>query len=156
MVAASFAVENLVTFSSPEKAFLFSQSGEIKIIEEGKNSAGILYYQGDTQQQDIIMRQGDRWKIGADFLNKEIRLEYEPMKSITVKRARGTLDYYVLIYQPFTSKVIEVSDNKGSEFRFIQEDHKEMETFGAIYYAYVYDLNDTYELYIDGKTIKLS
>jgi hypothetical protein len=143
-------VENaFITFSSPESAFRYTNSGDVMLVVEGEESAWVL---GD-EFSDIIPKSGSRWKFSiAGDLNTIISDISLNGIDFSVDHYMDSDDYYITVTNP-NGGVIDVTDNRNSKFFHIEKYNNMLDITYYIYYAYVHDLDDEYTLIVNGEVI---
>lgn len=150
-------IENLfVNFTSPEKAFHYLYSGDVIETIDGNSSTMILYKNNDVHSQTIIPKKNNGWKLDVFQFNVSILSKTIDRHIINVYKARDTDDYYVTVWDTFTNDIVNVSDSKGSNFQYIEEENKATLDKNVTYFAYVKDLDDNYSIIINGKSISLT
>lgn len=149
-------IENLfVDFSSPEKAFNYLYSGNIKKTIDGESSTMILYTKNNVHSQAIIPKNNNNWKLDIFQLNNSIAAKTVNRHIINIYNARNTDDYYITIWDSFTDHSINVTDNENSKFQYIIEENRATADKNIIYYAYIKGIEKNYSITIDGEKISL-
>ena len=149
-------IENVfIHFSTPEKAFYYSASGTITGVMEGEQSAIILHRGNDASSSSFIPKGKKGWKIGTFFTYREIASKLVDTRMITITNVKNTDDYYVTVWDPFATNIVEITDSEGSNFQYIEDEHKSTPDRVITYYTYVKGLAKGYTMTIDGETIKL-
>lgn len=155
-LSALCPIENLViSFSNPEKVFHYLHSGEITGTINGNSSSMILYRSNDDNSWAIIPKGKNGWKIGTYFSYKEIFNKTIERRVVKVYNVKNTEDYYVIIWDPLATDVVDITDNKGAEFTHNMMANEVLSTKNVMYYTYVKNIRDGYALIIDGNEIIL-
>ena len=148
-------VENLfVTFASPEEAYRYANTGTVGTVVEGKTTCFVVASDGKTESCLIIPSAGHGWKIGRGVDTKLVNRQISDVASVQVYQYKDTNEFYVVV-SGVQAGELEVSDNRGSAFfaasHFVQALDAEYYT----YYAYVFGLDQTYQLRIGKETINV-
>ncbi len=149
--------KSVQTYSSPEEAFRYKNQGEILLVLEGEQSAYVIAQQsGSTYAYDLVARDGDMWRpVTGVSANPTVITSGSAV--IRIYRYDKTGDYYLSVTDGGGQNVT-VSDNCGSLFHRIGDTYAVSGgTFSAYtYYAYVPDLDDAYQLTINGRAVTLA
>lgn len=151
-----FPVENLfIRFSSPESALSYSViNGGIQGKIDGNQSTLILYQSGDSTAISIFPKDEKGWKIGTHLSYEQILSKnIDKYHSIDIYHTKNTDDYYILVFNPFSSGISEVANNKKSVFKTVIEEIPETGKKNIIYYSYVPSMDNNYSLFINGKIV---
>ncbi len=142
-----------INFSSPQKAFYYYNSEEIKAILDGENSTMIISDDNNADQITIIPKsKKGKWKIGTGFNVETISVFMQKNINISIDKHRHSNDYYIYI-TTIGNIEYKVSDNCNSEFYSISD---ETNGYFQTYAAYIKNYNDDYSIFINDKKIKLS
>lgn len=148
-----FPIENLfITFSSPEKSYNYVNSEEVKIVVSGKIS-NLVIGKGHDYVYLIVPKTEEGWKIGRGLDVKMIPQQYYEGIVIGIYQYKNTKDYYVEV-EDINGEQCTLKDNRNSHFEILEHNLTEDKT-GYRYYAYVYDIDDSYALNVNGKTLSL-
>ncbi len=123
-------VENaLITFSSPEATFNYTNSDNVILVVEGEESALVI---GDDVS-DIIPKSGTGWKQSLAW-DVKIVVNKRSSNGIVfwVYQYKDTRDYYVAASDPKGGS-IDVTDNRDSVFYHEEEPNN---TFDVTIYTY--------------------
>lgn len=149
-------IENaFLEFSSPEKAFHYLYTGDVKSTIDGESSTMVLYTNNNASSWAIIPKSGNGWKLDVLQSNKDILSKTVDRYIINVFNARNTEDYYVTIWDTFTKDIIDITDSKGSKFQYIEEENKGTSDKNVKYFTYVKGLEDGYSITIGNETYVL-
>ena len=143
-------------YPSPEEAFRYKNQGEILLVLKGEQSAYVIAQQsGSTYAYDLVARDGDMWRpVTGVSANPAVITSGSAV--IRVYQYGKTGDYYLSITDGGGQDVT-VADNRGSQFHRIGDTYAVSGgTFSAYtYYAYVPDLDDAYQLTVNGRAVTL-
>ncbi len=147
-------VENLfISFPSVESVFDYTDSGDIKTVVEGEESALVIYENEDSFSSIVLPKTDDGYKIGTFFSHSTLSKTTTLNAMITVDQASGTQDYYVEVSPTKNNFPVEVSDNRDSVFEiYISENET---TTNLYHYVYVKDLDESYQIIIDGVPLSI-
>lgn len=148
--------KSVQAYPSPEEAFRYKNQGEILLVLEGEQSAYVIARQsGSTYAYDLVARDGDMWRpvTGVSATPTVIT---SGSAVIRIYRYEDTGDYYLSVTDG-SGQAVAVTDNRGSQFHRIGDIYAVSGgTFSAYtYYAYVPDLDDAYQLTINGRVASL-
>ena len=163
--------ENLfVTYPSPQSALRYmGEYGEIGGLVNGKASSLVIYSQTVNANKDdelriyvegLLPKTEKGWKIAEKSVlpasADSIEQNYGEYRITLARPKHGAVkDYYVIVYHFHEiGGATEVSDSAGSDF------HKFVGTEGyhkgtSWWYAYIEQLDENYELIIDGEPVKI-
>jgi hypothetical protein len=139
-------------YASPEEAFRYKNQGEILLVLEGEQSAYVVAEQGgNSYAYDFIARVGDVWHPVSGIQTKPIVITQGSVV-IRIYRYRKTDDYYISITDG-KGQDVEIEDNRNSYFYTIGDSYALADgTFSMYtYYAYICDLDETYQLTVNGE-----
>lgn len=143
-------------YPSPEEAFRYKNQGEILLVLKGEQSAYVIAQQsGSTYAYDLVARDGDMWRpVTGVSVNPAVITSGSAV--IRVYQYGKTGDYYLSITDGGGQDVT-VADNRGSQFHRIGDTYAVSGgTFSAYtYYAYVPNLDDAYQLTVNGRAVTL-
>ena len=143
--------ENLfITFSSPEKAFYYTNLETIDVVVEGEESTMIICANNTEQRVTLLPKTNEGWKIKSRFKVK-ISIVVSDY-SISIFSYDNT-DYYVIVTEFMEPEIINITDNYGSVFT----KHVEQVSTGKSYVTYFSYIEDphAYELIINGDRIQI-
>lgn len=151
--SAFYPIENsVITFSSPEKAFCYFQSAEIKLIVSGNETDFVSGSNHNSNSFLILPKTEKGWKTST---GNDLRIVCKKhIGGITVAeiyKHRNFNDLYVVIHGVEGNRN-KISDNAGSEFQSIKSSD-----YGN-YYMYVAHINSnekSYYISINGEEILL-
>lgn len=152
-----------VVFDSPEEALASVNSfGEVYQVLDGEESSLVIAENlrvPDSPTKLIAPKSGDGWKAATGAESFPIMI-FDVSKSGTsqvyVYRYRDTGDYYIRVIN-INGALKSISDNRGSEFYIFEEQTSRAPFFepSVHYYTYVPDLDESYTLTVNGKTVNL-
>jgi len=146
-VSSLFPVENLfVTFSTPEKSFHYINLEKAKIVISGDTTDLVI---GHEDTYLIVPKTDKGWKIGRGLDTKNVSVNYNDGIIVALFKHKKSGEYYVEV-SDVEGKACTIKDSGNSKFYNVKD--------GEIcrYYAYVHNLNDSYELFVNGKRVNLS
>lgn len=145
--------ENLfITFSSPEKAYHYSNMGTIDAVIEGEESTMIICANNTEQRIALLPKTKAGWKIKSRLKVKIsiVRSNY----NISICGYNNT-DYYVIVTEILEPEIVNITDNYGSVFtKHVEQIVSTGESY-VTYFSYIEDPNG-YELIINGDIIQIS
>lgn len=144
---------NIVSFSTPQKAYAYSHTGNAEVVADGAESTFMVHYNGaDSAEQYLIPKKGNRWTPGLGMNLVTVKEKSEGNIFVYIYNCRGTDDYYAVVrYFSDTPKTI--SDNHNSDFgKYISIDFAD--EFYYMNYAYIGVFNADYQITIDDLFIK--
>lgn len=150
-----FPFENVfVTFSTPESAFAYANSGNVKLVIGGSKTDFVVAEKGDINIYSIIPKAEKGWKLSVGFDTKNIIQKVSNGIVIYVYQYKNTDDYYITIFDT-NGGPLEVADIYNSEFFYLTRiDEYLNETFYT-YYTYVQKLDSQYCLTVNGQPISI-
>ena len=112
-------------YESPERAFAHFNKGEVVEVVEGRETGLIVYKDDNTTGLALLPKsKNGAWKIrtlwSKTVYQKAVRATDEGC-TVTILQARGTDDFYVNICDDFSHSKPAVSDNRGSDFLYYEE-----------------------------------
>lgn len=134
------------------RSLSLQKSREILLVLEGEQSAYVVAEQGgNSYAYDFIARDGDVWHPVSGIQTKPIVITQGSVV-IRIYRYRKTDDYYISITDG-KGQDVEIEDNRNSYFYTIGDSYALAdETFSMYtYYAYICDLDETYQLTVNGE-----
>lgn len=149
-------VENaLITFSSPEAAFNYTNSDDVILVVEGQESALVIGDAGKKNSFDIIPKSGTGWKLSLAW-DANIVLNDIPSDNVIfrVYQYKDSSEYYIEVLNGMGT-ALDVADNRDSEFCRLKQANNTLDITLNTYYAYVHNLDDEYTLTVDGKTFSV-
>lgn len=147
------SIENIfINFDSPEKAFHYLYSGDVRGIANGDASSFVVYEKNGTQGQTIIPKNKNGWKLDVFQKNESMLTKTVNRYIISIYNARNTDDYYVMVWAPI-SDIADISDSNGSVFMCVENDNGSRIHDSTLCFAYVKSLDENYSLNIDGDSI---
>lgn len=102
----------------------------------------------------IIPKSDGAFKIGMGTDIQRVSQISCKSSSVTIYKYKDTDDFYIAVAGADSGE-LNVSDNRGSEFKVLKEYHSSLNETFYTYFAYVNSLDDGYVLTVDGETIKV-
>lgn len=154
-ISALIPIENaFVTFSSPQSAYNYNNSGSVKLIVNGEKTDFIVGSKGDTNVYIIVPKSNDGWKLGMGLDTKRVIQTISDGISVNVYQYKDSDDYYITVLDT-SGGASDVTDNRSSKFQCLEKSNSVLNETFYTYYAYVNDYNDQYALTVNGETIKI-
>lgn len=153
-ISALIPIENaFVIFSSPESAYHYNNSGDVKLVVNGEESDFIVGSNGDTEVYTIVPKSNDGWKLGMGLDTKRVVQITSDGISVCVYRYKNSDDYYITVFDT-TGGPFDITDNRSTKFQCLDESNSALNKTFYTYYAYINDYDNQYVLTVNGKTIK--
>lgn len=152
-VLCLFPVENyLFSFESAEKAYHYSNSGEIKAVLEGENSDFVVGKKDDVYIYSVIPKAEDGFKasVGADI--KRVFHDFTNGISVEIYQHKRIDDFYISVMNTEGGD-FEIKDSANSEFYPVANKNAPLNKTFYTYYAYIKEDSVPYELTVNGKTV---
>ncbi len=151
---------NFISFKTSKQAFSYSNKGEIIYTLEGSKSGLIIYRDDDAIGLSFLPKtQKERWKMDSAFSFVTVYDKSTDIKNvdynITIYQIKKTNDYYVALDAWFVNEKPIVSDNKLSNFEFVERMYENTSRKSYSFYGYVGDLGDKYQIQVNGETIDI-
>lgn len=154
-ISALIPIENaLITFSSPESAYNYNNSGNIKLIVDGEKTNFVIGTKGDTDIYAIVPKSNGGWKIGMGLDTKKVIQTISDGITIYVYQYKNTNDYFITVLDTKGGSS-DITDNLHSEFKYLEKSNSTLGKTFYTYYAYINDFNDQYALTVNDKLIKI-
>lgn len=145
-ILALLPVENaFLAFSSPQSAYQYNHTGNVKLIVSGKITDFVVGAKGDVDEYTILPKSDDGWKLGMGFDTKRIHQTISDGVVIYVYQYKNSDDYYITILDT-DGGPLELTDNRNSDFQCLEHKDEVLRTTFYTYYAYVHDYDDSYAL----------
>lgn len=147
-------VENLIIgFSTPESAFSYNNSGEIKEICEYENCALVIAATGDGELTTHVLPKKDgKWKLETTY-NRRRDVTTKSYCMVERLYVPNSDDCFVIITHSTSGNIADVptnvADSRNTKFTAVS--YPDMITF---YYGFVEDMDDGYTIHVDGEKIK--
>jgi len=147
--SAFLPVENLfISFTSPESAFYYTNSGKITDIIYGDNSCLIF----SSSEKAYILKSSSGYNITTMFSEKRISQNLVTPMSFWVYRVSGTDDYYVMGYKcEDIDGPVNIYDGNGD----LKGTFEDVTTSGFTY-AYVSKFDNRYYAIVNGKKVQIA
>lgn len=154
-VFALIPVENaFVSFSSSENAYKYNHSADVKLTVNGGQSDFVTGEKNGANVYAIIPKSDGVFKIGMGTDIQRVSQISCKSSSVTVYKYKDTDDFYIAVAGTDSGE-LNVSDNRGSEFKVLKEYHSSLNETFYTYFVYVNSLDGGYALTVDGETIKV-
>lgn len=145
---------HLMSFSTPQKAYMYSHTGKAEIVADGAQSTFMVRNNGaESAEQYLIPKKGNRWTPGLGmnlFTAKEKR---EGNVSVSIYNCKGTDDYYAVV-RYFSDTPKKINDTHNSNFeKYIYIDFPDEKYY--LNYAYIGVFDADYQITVDDLFIKL-
>lgn len=152
-ISALVPIENaFITFSSPESAYQYSNSGDVKLIVDGKETDFIIGAKGKTNSYAIIPKTDRGWKMSIGIDTKRVVQTMSDGIIIYVYQYKNSDDYYITIMDTNGGSLI-ITDNNNSTFYALSETNSALNKTFYTYYASINGINEQYTLTVNGRTI---
>ena len=143
-----FPIENLfITFSTPEKSYNYVNSEEVRRIIPGENT-DLVIGEGSSYVYLIVPKTDKGWKVGRGLDTKNVSVTYKDGIVVEIYQYKDSNEFYVEI-ENLKDSDFAIADNVDSEF------YEFIDRMSYKYYGYVYDLDESYELYVNGEKMNL-
>lgn len=148
-------IENaFITFSTPESAFSYVNTGNIKLVINGSQTDLVVAQKEDAKIYSIIPKTENGWKLGMGIDTKRIIQKTFEGIIIYVYQYKNTNEYYITVLNT-NGGMLELSDNHDSTFFHVDEVNEELNETFYIYYTYIKALDEQYTLIVNGNKIIL-
>lgn len=148
-----FPVENLfISFPSAEKAFRYSNTGEIKAVIEGEHSDMVIGKRDDAYTYSVIPKTQEGWKICVGTDIKRVFYDYADGVSVEIYQHRSIDDFYVCASDTRGAN-FEIKDNVNSEFFSVESQGSALNETFDVYCAHINIDSGAYKLTVNGKTV---
>lgn len=145
-IFALLPVENaFLTFSSPQSAYQYNHTGDVKLVVSGEITDFVIGVQGDVDEYTIVPKSDDGWKLGMGFDTKRIHQTVSDGVVIYVYQYKNTDDYYITILDT-DGGPLEITDNRNSNFQCLECTNEALHITFYTYYGYIHDYDDSYAL----------
>lgn len=154
-VSGLIPVENaFISFSTPEKAYLYNHFGRIRTKAEGKESVWVVGTSGNTENYAVIPKSGSGYKIGMGQNIKRSSHNVSDGIVIDLYCCKTTGEYYITVFDTDGGKT-EITDNRKSVFEYTKNENTALHKYFYTYYAYIDGFADDYSISVNGKEFKL-
>lgn len=143
-----------ITFSSPESAYNYNHSGNVKLIVEGEKTDFVVGAKGDVYIYAIVPKSNNRWKIGIGLDTKRIIQTISDGITIYIYQYKNTNDYFITVLDT-KGGLSDITDNHNSEFKYLEKSNSTLSKTFYTYYAYINGFDDQYTLTVNDKSIKI-
>lgn len=152
-ISVFIPIENtFITFSTPESAFHYTNSGEVQLIVEGKESDLVIGDKNDTDILLIIPKTDNGWKLGLGVHTKKVIRTIESEITIYVYQYKNTDDYYIMVLDTNGGEC-QISDTNNSKFYSLRKENSALNKNFYTYYAYIGNFRDRYTVTVNGNQI---
>ena len=146
-------IENaFVTFSTPEKAYSYSESGITRLAINGEKTVFIVGESGDKDVYIIMPKSRDGYKLGFKFFQKTLLYNYNSA-IVNIYQYKEMGDYYISVTD-ISGENFEITDNHNSEFYCLEKDQSYSNKTIYSYYAYIGDFDEQYTVIVNGQEIQ--
>lgn len=153
-ITALIPIENtVITFSSPESAYNYNHSGDVKLIINGNQTAFVIGTKGDTDIYTIIPKVNNGFKISMGYDTQIVTQKIYESNSIYVYQYKNINEKYITVLNTH-GDILDIKDNHNSQFKYLKNYNETLGKSFYCYYAYISEMNDQYTLYINGKSIE--
>ena len=154
-ISAWIPIENVfVTFSSPESAYRYNHSGDVKLIVEGEKTDFLVGVKGETYVYAIVPKTAGGWKIGMGFdTNRKIQHVSDGI-TVYVYQYKDTKESFITVLDT-EGGPSDVSDNRHSEFKYLEQAKDTLGKTFYTYYAYINQGENPYILTGNGAPIDI-
>lgn len=153
-IFALMPIENaFITFSTPELAYNYNHSGNVKLIVDGEKTDFVVGAKGDAYIYAIVPKSNNRWKIGMGLDTKRIIQIISDGITIYVYQYKNTNDYFITVLDTEGGS-LDIADNHNSDFKYLEKSNSTLDKTFYTYYAYINDFDDQYTLTVNDKSIK--
>lgn len=152
--SALLGVDNhLISFSTPQKAYMYSHTGKAEIVADGAQSTFMVRNNGaESAEQYLIPKKGNRWTPSLGMNLFTVKEKREGNVSVSIYNCKGTDDYYAVVHY-FSDTPKAISDTHNSSFdKYISIDFPEEKYY--LNYAYIGVFDADYQVSIDDLVIK--
>lgn len=147
-------IENaFIEFSSPDAAYHYNHSGEVRLIVAGEKNDFIVGDKGDVYAYAIVPKSNGHWKIGMGFDTKRIFQATSDGIVIYVYQYKNSSDYFVTVLDTKGGK-LDIIDSHNSDFKCLEDSNSTLGKEFYTYYAYVGGFDADYCITIDGQTFR--
>lgn len=154
-IFAFIPIENaFITFSSPESAYNYNHSGNVKLIVEGEKTDFVVGAKSDVYIYAIVPKSNNRWKIGIGLDTKRIIQTISDGITIYIYQYKNTNDYFITVLDT-KGGLSDITDNHNSEFKYLEKSNSTLSKTFYTYYAYINGFDDQYTLTVNDKSIKI-
>lgn len=143
-----------ITFSSPEKAFHYTNSWDIDNIVSGTETSFVIASKDNVNTYKIVPKTQKGWKISSALATKDMFRYFYNGISIHIYRYKNSSDYYIALFDTDGGQ-INITDNRGSDFiSVIRNQSADIEPVYH-YYACINNIDSEYVITLNGEDIKL-
>lgn len=143
-----------ITFSTPEKAFHYTNSWDIDTIVSGTETSFVIASKNNVNTYKIVPKTQKGWKISSALATKDMFQYFYNGISIHIYRYKNSSDYYIALFDTDGGQ-INITDNRGSNFiSVIQNQSADIEPVYH-YYACINNMDSEYVITLNGEDIKL-
>ena len=143
-----------ITFSTPEKAFHYTNSWDIDNIVSGTETSFVIASKNNVNTYKIVPKTQKGWKISSALATKDMFQYFYNGISIHIYRYKNSSDYYIALFDTDGGQ-INITDNRGSNFiSVIQNQSADIEPVYH-YYACINNMDSEYVITLNGEDIKL-
>lgn len=144
-----------ITFSSPEKAFKYSNTNDIYTVVEGSNSALVVSKGSEGIELLIVPKVEDRWKISVGSKTYSLKIDEYNTVVVNVLKNEDTGDCYLSV-NDINGDVLDISDSLNSQFYCVSLEYKILDRIYNYYYSYIGSFEGGYEIIVNGQKIEIN
>lgn len=154
-ISALLPIENaFITFSSPESAYHYRNSGDVKLVVDGEKTDLVVGTKGDEDIYAIVPKSNNGWKLGTGLDTKRMIQTISDGVIIYVYQYKNTDDYYITVFDANGGST-DITDNRDSEFKYLETYNSALNETFYTYYAYIGGFDNQYALTVNGTSIKV-
>lgn len=154
-VSALIPIENdLITFSSPQSAYNYSNLGKIKLILDGEKTSFVVGEKSDTNNYSIVPKSNGGWKLGMKLDTEMVYQKIYNGITIYVYQYKNTNDYYIVVSDT-NGNPLNITDTLGSDFQCLNKSNNQINMTIYTYFAYIKSFDEQYTLNLNSDKIKL-
>lgn len=145
---------HLMSFSTPQKAYMYSHTGKAEIVADGAQSTFMVRNNGaESIEQYLIPKKGNRWRPSLGMNLFTVKEKREGNVSVSIYNCKGTDDYYAVV-RYFSDTPKKINDTHNSNFeKCIYIDFPDEKYY--LNYAYIGVFDADYQITVDDLFIKL-
>lgn len=146
--------ENIfVTFSSAESAFRYANTEQVEFVVEGIKTDLVVARKEENAALLVAVPKTDKgWKLGIGSGLKLTEQKRQNGITVGIYRYKNSNEYYISIEDILDTDgdPLQISDNRNTNFSYFTNEVATLNTTFYTYYACVQNINDKYELTVNG------